>query len=529
MESLLWASECFDRSATAANDGWLSQHEIFYGSRPPLSLLPFSHPVYDRVPRQRKSDPSALLCCSLNFGYNHGYDCHKVLDAESGKVVFSRDVTWHHPEAHLISLATAVGNPRTAPPGDIYVPIPTPVLSVAAPAPAPVPPAPAPAPSPTPVPAPTPTPTSTMPPPPAPMTNSPAPIPPHVSRELAHEVYVEMPWRTRGETRALRDLSRDYAHCHGKPLDHAALVSMLGKGEVVHEIVRQHGTSPDLPTARASNPRTPTSVSKAEASPRVEIWRQSMNREFHGLLQAGTFVPVQQPVENVIDAKYVYTWKTDEQGWVVKAKSRRVARGFTQREGIGFGETFAPTVSSSCVRLLSAIACECDLYLYHLDVHQAFVQSPLDEDVFLCLPKGCGKLSGKIMRLNKRLYELKQASRTWHAHLTTCLQILGFEQCMTDVCVFHLIEDRRMAIIAIVHVDDTFAAGQKERCDRLCVDLNRVIPVKSLGELKWYGGYRYSRDREKSTPTISQHSFAEDFVKKIRVTSVQSVPLRVGV
>ena len=62
----------------------------------------------------------------------------------------------------------------------------------------------------------------------------------------------------------------------------------------------------------------------------------------------------------MIDAKWVYNWKTDEQGWIVKAKTRLVARGFKQREGIDFGETFAPTVSSLSVRLLSAIACECD-------------------------------------------------------------------------------------------------------------------------------------------------------------------------
>ena len=61
---------------------------------------------------------------------------------------------------------------------------------------------------------------------------------------------------------------------------------------------------------------------------------------------------------------------------------------------------FAPTVSGSCVRLLSAIACECDLDLCHFDVDQAFVQSHLDEDVFLRLPKGCVKLFGKVMRLN---------------------------------------------------------------------------------------------------------------------------------
>ena len=138
----------------------------------------------------------------------------------------------------------------------------------------------------------------------------------------------------------------------------------------------------------------------------------------------------------MIDAKWVYTWKADEQGWVVKAKSRLVARGFKQREGIDFGETFAPTVSSSCVRLLSAIACELDLDLSHFDVDQAFVQADLDEDVFLRLPKGCGELSGHVGRLNKSLYGLKQASRTWHTHLTMCLKTLGFELCMTDVCVF---------------------------------------------------------------------------------------------
>ena len=206
----------------------------------------------------------------------------------------------------------------------------------------------------------------------------------------------------------------------------------------------------------------------------------------------------------MIDAKWVYTCKVDGHGWVVKIKLRLVARGFKQRGGVGFSETFAPTVSSSCVRLLNAIACECDLDFCHFDVDQAFVQSDLEEDVSLRLPKGCGDLLGKVVRLNKSLYGLKQASRTWHAHLTTCLERLGFEQCMTDVCVFRLIEDGRVAITAVVRVDDIFAVGQKERCDGLCVDLNRTITVKNLGDLKWYGGCRYSRDRERGTLTISQ-------------------------
>ena len=62
----------------------------------------------------------------------------------------------------------------------------------------------------------------------------------------------------------------------------------------------------------------------------------------------------------------------------MKAKSRLVTRGFKQRKGIDFGETFAPTVSSACLCLLSAIVYELDLdFLCHFDLNQAFVQSHL--------------------------------------------------------------------------------------------------------------------------------------------------------
>ena len=119
----------------------------------------------------------------------------------------------------------------------------------------------------------------------------------------------------------------------------------------------------------------------------------------------------------MIDAKWVYTLKVDEYGWVVKAKSRSVARGFKQREGVDFSETFAPTVSSSYVRLLSAIACKLGLDLCHFDVDQAFVQSHLDEDVFLRLPKVCGKLSDKVVWTQQTFVRV-EASLAYHGMLT---------------------------------------------------------------------------------------------------------------
>ena len=165
----------------------------------------------------------------------------------------------------------------------------------------------------------------------------------------------------------------------------------------------------------------------------------------------------------------------------------------------------------------------------HFDVEQAFVQSELDEDVLLRLPRGYGRLSGKVVRLNKSLYGLKQASWSWHAHLTACLKKLGFQQCLADACVFRLVEEGRVAIIAVVHVDDIFSVGLKSRCDVFRDELNRMVPVKNLGKLRWCGRCHYTRERERGTLTISQKTFADPLVFFFCVTSTQSVPLRVGV
>ncbi|CAB1114006.1 unnamed protein product [Ectocarpus sp. CCAP 1310/34] len=120
----------------------------------------------------------------------------------------------------------------------------------------------------------------------------------------------------------------------------------------------------------------------------IQSWDDAVGREFFGLLDAGTFSPVEQPVENAINAKWVFNCKADEYGWPTKFKARLVARGDMQRASIDFGELFAPTVSVSSVRLLAALTCEQNLDLCHFDIQQAFVQSELDEDVSMRLPQG---------------------------------------------------------------------------------------------------------------------------------------------
>ena len=227
----------------------------------------------------------------------------------------------------------------------------------------------------------------------------------------------------------------------------------------------------------------------------------------------------------------MYDWKCDQYGWPTKVKARLVARGDQQTQYVDFGEVFAPTVAVSCVRLLAAFACEQDLEIYHLDIEQAFVNSKLEDglDVYMKLPRGCGEMSGMIVKLAKSLYGLKQASRLWHAHLTKCLLDLGFEQCLADACVFRLMEEGLVVLTLVVHVDDVFSVGKKERYEKFCRDLGKMVPVKDLGPLSWYSGCFYERDRESGRLTISQENYALELAADYGIEWGKSVPLGVGV
>ena len=73
------------------------------------------------------------------------------------------------------------------------------------------------------------------------------------------------------------------------------------------------------------------------------------------------------------------------------------------------------------------------------------------------------------------------------------MKSVGFAQSLADACVSRLVESDSVSIVTVMHVDDIFAAGLMARCDQFCDDLNRLVPINNLGELRWYAGCRFSR------------------------------------
>ena len=117
-----------------------------------------------------------------------------------------------------------------------------------------------------------------------------------------------------------------------------------------------------------------------------------MRTEFKGLvgLNAFEFVDVVPDGVNVVSARWVFAWKVDKDGNIVKPKARLVPRGFSQVHTVDFLKTNAPTPAACSVKLLVAIAVKNDWELRQLDVKQAFIQADLDINVLMKLPDGCG-------------------------------------------------------------------------------------------------------------------------------------------
>ena len=124
-----------------------------------------------------------------------------------------------------------------------------------------------------------------------------------------------------------------------------------------------------------------------------------------------------------IEVKWEFKLKLNVDGSIARHKARLVARGFLQREGLDYSEVFAPVARLETVRLVVALACNQGWSTFHLDVKSAFLNGPLEEEVYVTQPPGfvIQKEASKVYKLHKALYGLKQAPRAWNKKIDSYL------------------------------------------------------------------------------------------------------------
>src|SRR5579862_6779626 len=172
----------------------------------------------------------------------------------------------------------------------------------------------------------------------------------------------------------------------------------------------------------------PTSYDEAVTDIDADMWQQAMKSELDSMYSNHVWELVNAP-EGIksIGCKWIYKRKRGVDGKVETFKARLVAKEYTQKEGIDYEETFSPVAMLKSIRILLSIAASLDLEIWQMDVKTAFLNGSLDESIYMVQPEGFiekGHL-GKVCKLQKSIYGLKQASRSWNIRFDQAVKGFG--------------------------------------------------------------------------------------------------------
>ncbi|XP_059072468.1 retrovirus-related Pol polyprotein from transposon TNT 1-94 [Cryptomeria japonica] len=146
-------------------------------------------------------------------------------------------------------------------------------------------------------------------------------------------------------------------------------------------------------------------------------WKLAMDEEYQSIIKNDVWDLVPRPKgKSIVSSKWLFKIKHNADGNIEKYKARFVARGFSQKEGIDYEETFAPVARYTSIRTIIAIAASKGWKLHQMDVKTAFLNGVIEEEVYIEQPEGYeirDRLT-HVCRLKKALYGLKQAPRAWY-------------------------------------------------------------------------------------------------------------------
>ncbi|CAI7855725.1 unnamed protein product [Closterium sp. NIES-54] len=278
---------------------------------------------------------------------------------------------------------------------------------------------------------------------------------------------------------------------------------------------------------------TPRSYAEAVEGPYSSQWEAAMDAEMASRKSTGTYVhAVPPPGANIVNGMWIFRVKRPP-GSPPAFKARYVARGFSQRRGVDFFQTFSPTPKMTTLRVLPHVTAQRDYELHSLDFSTAFLQGSLHEEIWLRRPPGfTGSFpAGTQWNLRRPVYGLRQAPREWHDTLRTTLAALGFAPSTSDPSLFLRTDATLPPFYVLVYVDDlVFATAYTEALAHVKSELQKRHTCTDLGDLTSYLGLQITRDRAQRTITLTQSHMVQQVLQRFGFTysSPQSTPLPTG-
>ncbi|CAI7844425.1 unnamed protein product, partial [Closterium sp. NIES-53] len=246
---------------------------------------------------------------------------------------------------------------------------------------------------------------------------------------------------------------------------------------------------------------TPCTYREAMSGEWASKWKAAMGSELASWRSTGTYVDaVPPPRTNVVDGMWLFKVKRPP-GSPPVFKERYVARGFSQREGVDFFHTFAPTTKTTTLRVFMHVAALRDYELHSLDFSTA---------------------------LRQPVYGLRQLPREWHDTLRSTLRDLGFRPSAADSSMF--VRAGPTPFFILVYVGDlVFATVDRAALVEVKSELQKRHTCTDLGELQRYLGLQITRDSAARTITLTQSHMVQEVLRRFefQFSTTQPTPLAV--
>ena len=269
----------------------------------------------------------------------------------------------------------------------------------------------------------------------------------------------------------------------------------------------------------------PASYEDAVTGHEKEKWIDAMNEEMSSLHENQTWILEPLPSgRKPISCKWIYKKKTKADGSLDRFKARLVARGFSQRPGIDYNETFSPVVRFDSLRVLLSLAASQDMELLQFDIKTAFLYGHLDNDIYMSQPQGFIEGKNLVCRLKKSLYGLKQSPRQWNFKFKSFLETQGFIESSADSCVF-ISKTSSNPVYLCVYVDDGILMSKdKSRVDQVMKEMEIQFQVKK-GTLDCFLGIEIERNREKKEIFLHQQNYIKKVIARFNMETATPVSI----
>jgi hypothetical protein len=284
----------------------------------------------------------------------------------------------------------------------------------------------------------------------------------------------------------------------------------------------------------ADNPKEELTPEEVLSGPDRDAWAAAMRAELLSIIQEHRVFSVEPipPDNKALTLKWVLKQKRDG-----RKKGRLCVRGYRQRPGIDYNETFAPTAKMITLRVfLTLVACYM-MYTTQLDVKTAFLYAAVAEQLFVLAPLGltgdnplglpqdiakrfCNVKNGHGLRLTKALYGLKQAPRNWFMTFDKFVcEEAGLARNKMDPCLYYKIHENGEKILLLLYVDDVLIASTSPKlAEELSSKLTRRFKVSMKGPLDVYLGIKIEHMRSECIVYLSQEDYIKEVCKKYGVS-----------